>query len=113
VLGNALLAGIASGIGRAFTLSNTTQSVTPLGGVQTVDPGKALEAGAGLGVSRALDQLANYYIRAAEKLFPVIEIDGGRVVEVLITKGASVPIRPGDASLTNLLTRDGPRASED
>lgn len=115
VLGNALLAGIASGIGRAFTLSNTTQSATPFGGLQTVDPGRALEAGAGLGVGRALDQLANYYIRAAEKLFPVIEVDGGRVVELLVTRGATMPAQSGSDRrvMTNRIRHEATEATDD
>ena len=47
ILANALLAGVASGIGHAFTQSSTTLSVSPLGTTSTVDPGKQLEAGSG------------------------------------------------------------------
>ena len=38
ILANALLAGVASGIGHAFTQSSTTLSVSPLGTTSTVDP---------------------------------------------------------------------------
>ena len=90
LLANALLAGVASGIGSAFQQSSTTLSVSPLGTTGTVDPGKQFEAGFGTGVGRALDRLAQYYISLAEKVFPVIEVDAGRTVDVVITQGISL-----------------------
>ena len=90
LLANALIAGVASGIGHAFQQSSTTFSVSPLGSTGTVDPGKQLEAGLGAGVGKALDRLAQYYISLAEKVFPVIEIDAGRTVDVVVTQGFSL-----------------------
>ena len=87
----ALLAGVASGIGHAFTQSSTTLSVSPLGTTSSVDPGKQLEAGLGTGVGKALDRLAQYYISLAEKVFPVIEVDAGRSVDVVLTQGVALP----------------------
>ena len=91
ILANALLAGVASGIGSAFQQSATTYSLSPLGSTSTVTPGKQLEAGLGTGVGRALDRLAQYYISLAEKVFPVIEIDAGRTVDVVLTQGIALP----------------------
>lgn len=90
ILANALLAGVASGIGQAFTQSATTMSISPLGSTSTVDPGKQLQAGLGTGVGKALDRLAQYYITLAEKVFPVIEIDAGRTVDVVLTQGIAL-----------------------
>lgn len=90
LLANALLAGVASGIGHAFQQSSSTLSVSPLGATSTVDPGKQFEAGFGTGVGRALDRLAQYYISLAEKVFPVIEVDAGRTVDVVVTQGISL-----------------------
>jgi conjugal transfer pilus assembly protein TraB len=90
ILANALLAGVASGIGTAFQQSATTVSVSPLGTTGTVDPGKQLQAGLGTGVGRALDRLAQYYITLAEKVFPVIEVDAGRTVDVVLTQGIAL-----------------------
>src|SRR3989304_5812105 len=47
-------------------------------------------AGFGTGVGRALERLAQYYISLAEKVFPVIEVDAGRTVDVVITQGVSL-----------------------
>ena len=90
ILANALLAGVASGIGTAFQQSATTLSISPLGATGTVDPSKQLQAGLGTGVGRALDRLAQYYITLAEKVFPVIEIDAGRTVDVVLTQGIAL-----------------------
>ena len=90
VLANALLAGIGAGIGQAFQQSATIVSTSPLGSVGTVEPGKQLQAGLGTGVGKALDRLSQYYITLAEKMFPIIEIDAGRTVEVVFTKGFSL-----------------------
>ena len=90
VLANALLAGIGSGIGQAFQNSATTQSISPLGTIGTVTPGQQLQNGVSSGVGKTLDRLSKYYIDLAEKLFPVIEIDAGRTVEVVFTKGFSL-----------------------
>jgi conjugal transfer pilus assembly protein TraB len=106
ILANALLAGVASGIGTAFQQSATTVSVSPLGTTGTVDPGKQLQAGLGTGVGKALDRLAQYYITLAEKVFPVIEIDAGRTVDVVLTQGITL-----DAAL-DTPTQDGADALE-
>ena len=90
ILANALVAGVASGIGHAFQQGSTTLAISPLGSTSSVDPGKQLEAGLGSGVGKALDRLAQYYISLAEKVFPVIEIDAGRVVDVVLTSGVSL-----------------------
>ena len=90
ILANALLAGVASGIGTAFQQSATTVSVSPLGTTGTVDADKQLQAGLGAGVGRALDRLAQYYITLAEKVFPVIEVDAGRTVDVVLTQGIAL-----------------------
>lgn len=92
VLANALLAGIASGIGQAFQQSATTYSTSALGTVGTVEADKQFQAGIGAGVGKALDRLSQYYINLAEKMFPIIEVDAGRVVDVVLTKGVTLSL---------------------
>ena len=91
VLANALLAGIGSGLGQAFQQSASTQSTNAVGGTtSTVNSGQEFQAGISAGVGKAMDQLAKYYITLAEKIYPVIEVDGGRVADVVITRGFSM-----------------------
>lgn len=88
LLANALFAGALSGIGRAFQQSATTTNTSGLGTTQTIDPDKVGQAAIGGGVGQAGTMLAQYYLKAADKLYPVIETDGGRTIELLVTKGA-------------------------
>jgi len=90
VLANALMTGIISGIGQGFQQSATTYSTSALGSVGTVDPGKQFQSGIGTGIGKALDRLSQYYITLAEKMFPVIEVDAGRVVDVVLTRGGTL-----------------------
>lgn len=95
ILANALIAGIASGIGTAFSSGAMTTSTSALGSTQTVKEGTAyqLQAGVGTGIGSSLNALSKYYITLAEKLFPVIEVDAGLPVDIVVTKGFSVARR--------------------
>ena len=107
ILANALIAGVVSGIGQAFQASATTTAVSPLGAVSTIADGKELVAGVSTGVGRAMDRLAQYYITLAEKTFPVIEVDAGRTVDVVLTQGVAIDV-PDDATdqSTDVSTED-------
>ncbi|MYM95922.1 TrbI/VirB10 family protein [Duganella vulcania] len=97
LLANALRAGIVSGIGQGFAQGGTTFTNSPFGTLATSSggTGEQVRRGVAGGVGRALDNLANYYIRLAEQTFPVVEVDAGRMVEVAITKGSSMPVAGG------------------
>jgi conjugal transfer pilus assembly protein TraB len=75
-----------------------------LGTVASASGPDAYRAGLGTGVGKALDRLAQYYIKLAENTFPIIEIDAGREVDVVITKGAhiDVPMTTGEPSSARL-----------
>lgn len=90
MLANALMAGVVSGIGQGISTANTTYSTTALGTVATSNGSDAMKAGIGGGVGKALDRLAQYYIKLAEQTFPIIEIDAGREVDVVLTKGVRI-----------------------
>lgn len=95
VLANALMTGIISGIGQGMQQSATTQTSGLLGTTSTIEPGKQMQAGVGAGVGKALDRLSQYYITLAEKMFPIIEVDAGRAVDVVLTKGVTLGISTG------------------
>jgi conjugal transfer pilus assembly protein TraB len=90
MLANALMAGIVSGIGQGISTANTSYSTSAFGSVATTTGADALKAGVGTGVGKALDRLAQYYIKLAEQTFPVIEVDAGREIDVVITRGARI-----------------------
>jgi conjugal transfer pilus assembly protein TraB len=100
MLANALLAGVVSGIGQGVATASTNVSSSALGTVAQLSGQDALRAGMGSGVGRALDRLAQYYIKLAENTFPIIEVDAGREIDVVITKGSRIdlPAPPGPRS---------------
>ena len=94
-LSRALLAGFASGIGQAFSSFSTVTSIGA-GGAVTVGPDELKDigiAGAGGGVSRAAEKLADYYLKLADEVFPVVEIDSGRTVDVVVLEGKELTPR--------------------
>jgi len=102
MLANALLAGVVSGIGQGLSTSSTEYTTSALGTLAQSSGKDAYRNGIGTGVGRALDRLAQYYIKLAENTFPVIEVDAGRDIDVVITKGVRIdtPVNPGpDPSL--------------
>lgn len=108
LLANALFAGTLSGIGQAIQASSTIVTTGGGGVTTTIDPNKVAQAGLGGGVAQAANMLAAYYIKAADKLFPVIETDGGRVVEILVTKGATYNAKANTQNLyRGLISRNG------
>ena len=90
VLANAIVVGLFSGFGEALrqqAVSTTTGLAT---GVQTQTVNNSLQYGLGTGIGRSMDRVSQYYLRLADKLFPVIEVDGGRVVDIVLTRGVSI-----------------------
>lgn len=89
LIANGLLAGIAGGIGGAFQNSSTNFSTNALGTqTQGFDSAKdSAIAGMGKGVGNAFDRLSQYFIDLAEQIFPVIEVDAGRMVDIVFTSG--------------------------
>lgn len=117
ILANALMSGVASGIGQAFAGNAQTVSVSPLGSTTTqgTSPKDILNSSLGLGAGKAMDRLANYYITLAEKTFPVIEVDAGRFVDVAIMQGAvlDAPLDPVGSGARSVTRSTGRYASRD
>lgn len=106
MLANALLAGVVSGIGQGLSTANTTYSTSALGTTASTDSNaEAYRAGIGSGVGKALDRLAQYYIKLAENTFPVIEVDAGREIDVVITKGVRIDVPMTAQASNGLITR--------
>lgn len=96
MMANALLAGVVGGIGTSLAQSATSINSTALGTTTTVDPNRSLEYGAYSGTGKAMERMADYYIKMAEKTFPIIEIAADRDVDVVFTKGIDL-----DADVNN------------
>jgi conjugal transfer pilus assembly protein TraB len=89
VLTNALLTGTLSALGTAIQATSQTTTGTALG--TTVTTGNSTEDvvryAAGGGVSQAFDRLADYYIKLADKIFPILEMDSMRIGDIVFSQG--------------------------
>lgn len=72
-------------------------------------------ASAGLGgAGSALDRVAQYFLKMAEKIYPVIEIDAGRTIEVVVLQGRSIAAQnTKSAELTDNTVADERRKIND
>jgi len=94
IVARSLLAGVASGAAEAF-------NVSPIPVLQTGNVGSTkqyqqnyspdmVQGAAASGASSALERIAQFYIDMAENIFPVIEVDAGRQIELVLSKGAEL-----------------------
>ncbi len=93
VLARALSAGFMEGISDAFKPQRVpTVNLTPGQSVdfQSLVSTDALNSALLGGTSRALNRLADYYIELAEGIFPVIEVDAGRKIDMIVKKGVQL-----------------------
>ena len=98
LIGQAFLAGIAGGFGRAFSANTDavfqgTQIVTGNGRRQQLGASEIAQGGLGEGVSKAGDMVSKYLIERAEQYQPVIEMPAGIDVEIVFLDGVYVRSR--------------------
>ena len=92
VLARALIAGFLQGVGEAFSQTQSTVSVSPLGTTNSIAPNAStiVKYGVGNGVGKATEMLAKFYMKMANQMFPVIEINAGRLADVIFLKGVKL-----------------------
>ncbi|MBO4405840.1 MAG: TraB/VirB10 family protein [Alphaproteobacteria bacterium] len=87
---NAAVAGFLSGAAEAITTNNSSAvTFEPNSGLAQFSPktgAKMLEMGASKGIGNAMEKYADFYIKRAEQMQPVIKIDGGRKVTIVFTE---------------------------
>lgn len=104
VIARSLMAGFLSGLSQAFDVKPVpfidTSNSSGRGGnttntqFQKNQPnGDWLQSSAASGASAALERVADFYIKMAEGMFPVIEVDAGRQVDLIINKGTKMQFR--------------------
>ncbi|MGB5456911.1 MAG: TraB/VirB10 family protein [Gammaproteobacteria bacterium] len=92
LIARALLAGTAGGIGSAISQSYSSVLTSPTGAVSTIDPSKTLEFGVASGFGTALEKISDWYLKRADETYPIIEIDAGRMVEIVLTEGVALGV---------------------
>jgi conjugal transfer pilus assembly protein TraB len=100
---NAMIGGFIGSMGNflgqnqnpvTFTASGFGQA-SPLSGVDM------LKSGAAKGASGALEKYADFYIKRAEQMQPVIQIAAGRVVDIVFTQGTAF----GDSAVRGAVSK--------
>lgn len=89
-LAKALLAGFAQGLSSALGSAQSTVSSSSLGTFSTVNGSNALQASGLQGGATAAQQLAQFYLKEASSIFPVISVDTGRTGTIVFTQGVSL-----------------------
>ena len=92
VIGQALMAGMADGVSRAF--GGRTSGFG--GGSELPSDSEVMVAGIGGGASSALDRIAAYFLSQAEAMYPVVEVDGGREITFILLEGTELVPRGAD-----------------
>ncbi|MBC8737241.1 hypothetical protein F6X40_10520 [Paraburkholderia sp. UCT31] len=106
-LGKALLAGFAQGLAGALGTAQGTTTNSVFGSTNSLDGTAALRASGLTGAQTASSQLAQFYLKEAEAIFPVITVDAGRVGTVVFTEGTSLEWGQGDTNFTKEVKPDG------
>lgn len=91
------VAGFAAGVAEAFDTSPVpviqTDSVGSSKVYQDNFSSEAAQHGASSGASAAMTRLADYYMDMADQIFPVIEVDAGRTIDIVLTSGFQLDVR--------------------
>lgn len=93
LLAKSFMAGFVGGIGNAFAPSPVSALDIMGGGQQKYQyPGADAVVGSGIttGLSKSAESLANFYIKLAEQMFPIVELDAGRKMTIILLKGVSL-----------------------
>jgi len=102
IMAAAFVASFLQGMGEAFSLANQTSTMSGLTGTTTtaISGDDIVKYGAGSGFSESFKMLSKYYTDILNDTSPVIEVLGGREVEVIINKG--VDINPEEWEWTDI-----------
>lgn len=90
---NAMMGGFLGGVGDFLSQSRSAVTFSPMAGLAQTNPmgvSDMLKHGAGKGVGNALDKYADFYIKRAEQVQPVLQVSAGRQVDMVFTEGVSI-----------------------
>ena len=93
LIARSLTAGFLEGLSGAFdvnpvpVISTTGSNATQYQSVYSRD---ALRGAAVSGAGKALERVADFYLRLADSMFPVLEVDAARRIDIVVTEGVSL-----------------------
>ena len=89
-IARALMVGFIEGVSEVLQQGDTV--TLGLSQSQNQDDGNPWGSAALKGTGNALDRIAQFYIDQAYNLFPVIEIDAGRQLDIVLTSHLDMPL---------------------
>lgn len=95
IIANSLIAGVLSGMAKSFQPSQVpVLSLNPssTAQIQWPNPEGVLSSAALGGAGTALEKIADYYLQMADEVFPVIEVDAGRKMTIVLVRGAKLSL---------------------
>lgn len=93
LIAKTLLAGVLSGFGDAIKPQSIQGlNLNPTGKVdtQTYDSSTIAKSGLAQGLSDTAKSVSEYYLRLADQMMPIVEVDAGRKVTVVLLKGVEL-----------------------
>ena len=90
MIANALMISIISGAGKGLAETYKTTSTGVWGTTSSTKAGDEFKSALAQSAGDATDRIAQYYIKLAEKTFPVVEINAGRNVDVVLLEGIQI-----------------------
>jgi len=104
LLGKSLLAGFAQGLSGALGQAEGTTTNSVFGTASSFSGSSALKNSGLSGASSASSQLAQFYLKEAEAIFPVITVDAGRTGNIVFSDGVQLQWGDGSANFTKDVT---------
>jgi len=96
VIARSIVAGFLSGLSTAFTPAQVPVVVDSTNGNQIFSSARPQDVGAVAGyngLATAAEKVSEYYLRIAEDLYPVVEINAGRKIDLILIQGMKLAIR--------------------
>lgn len=93
MIAQSVMAGGLSAMSEVFSSSPVPTINTESSGqkpFQNALSGESAQAGAMGGAGDAMERVADYYLEMADQIFPVLEVDAGRSVDLVVNKGTKV-----------------------
>lgn len=103
IIAKSMMAGFLSGLSDVFDVNAVPTINTSTSGkvsYEHVYSAGALQGAAAKGISSSLSRISDFYIKMAEGLYPVIEIDAGRTIDLVVSKGSVLSVRGEETPVT-------------
>jgi conjugal transfer pilus assembly protein TraB len=84
ILARTLAAGFLEGVSKSFQGSSMSYAIQPTGSVAVPNPGDTMQNALFGGAGEASKKLADFYMKLANEMFPIVEISAGRKVDVIL-----------------------------